>query len=191
MLTRRCAQFARSALPTHAALPRASVCVACFATRSRRCGGAALAAVATGAAGGSGASRPWLRSASGIARDGAVAAAVDDATASRAAVPHGAPVTSEPVKIRAVATYGLQRVKLGELEKVVRWQSKASPTKWHITSDRDWTIFSLKPVASAAVDDMSSDPASRKVPARLSVDLSLCLCRSVSQLCLFHGPLSV
>ncbi len=64
------------------------------------------------------------------------------------------------VKIRAVASYNLQRVKLNELEKVVRWQP-STQKKWHVTADRDWTVFSLRPDDSTMKDD--ADPASRKV----------------------------
>lgn len=65
------------------------------------------------------------------------------------------------MRVRVVATYGLQRIKLPELERLVRVQSRNSPTKWFITSDPSWTIFSLKPVVSPLVD--STDATAQKV----------------------------
>ena len=78
----------------------------------------------------------------------------------------GSTGTGARVKIRAVASYGLQRVKLPELEKVVRWQP-STQKKWHITPDRDWTLFSLRPDDAAKSD--TADPASRKVGHSLAI----------------------
>ncbi len=122
-------------------------------------------------------SRVWLSSVTRSARDaqegaeahrGGGAAGGSDtalslANTQTAVAPGGGGGRSRVVRVHAVASYVLQRVKLSEVEKMVRWQP-STQKKWHITSDRDWTLFSLRPAAADGA--RAGDPASMKVGRR-------------------------